>query len=88
MGMCVSVASATPAAATAKNRNTVVMDTPEEAGEEADGMMVCGCVFFGLNCSITFPDRFLKSDDAIKRLTAQSQLFMTAALMHAQSLAC
>lgn len=85
MGMCVSVASATPAAATAKNRNTVVMDTPEEAGEEADGMMVCGCVFFGLNCSITFPDRFLTQ---FKRLTAQSQLFMTAALMHAQSLAC
>ena len=34
MGMCVRVASVTPAAATAKNRNTVVMDTPEEAGEE------------------------------------------------------
>ena len=58
MGMCVRVASVTPAAATAKNRNTVVMDTPEEAGEEADGMMVSGCVFFGFaHVSRRFPVR-------------------------------
>jgi hypothetical protein len=59
MGMCVSVPSVTPAAATAKNRNTVVIDTPEKAGEEADGMMVCVCVRVCVLGLLTFPEEII-----------------------------